>query len=43
MLELARLELLLKSQKLYLSTGDSEHLRDVERILEYDGLAEIEE
>ena len=40
---LVRLELIAQSYDRFFRTGDTEHLDDVERILEYDGLAEIEE
>ena len=40
---LVRLELIAQSYDRFFRTGDTEHLRDIERILEYDGLAEIEE
>lgn len=33
-----RLELVSQSYDRFLRTGDIEHLRDVERILEYDGI-----
>lgn len=33
-----RLELISQSYDRFLWTGDIEHLRDVERILEYDGI-----
>ena len=36
--DLVRLELITQSYDRFLRTGDTEHLNDVERILEYDGL-----
>lgn len=36
MTSLDRLELIAQSYDKYIRTGDIEHLRDVERILEYD-------
>ena len=38
-----RLELIAQSYDRFFRTRDIEHLKDVERILEYDGLAEIKE
>ena len=38
-----RLELIAQSYDSFFRTGDIEHLDDVERILEYDGLGEFEE
>lgn len=38
-----RLELIAQSYDRFFRTRDIEHLKDVERILEYDGLAELEE
>ena len=38
-----RLEMIADSYIRFFRTRDIEHLRDVERILEYDGLAEFEE
>lgn len=35
---LVRLELITQSYDRFLRTGDAEHLEDVERILEYDGI-----
>ena len=43
MSDLVRLEMIADSYIRYLRTGDIEHLDDIERILEYDGLAEFEE
>ena len=40
---LVRLELIAQSYDRFFRTGDIEHLKDVERILEYDGLAELEQ
>lgn len=40
MTSLVRLELIAQSYEKYIRTGDIEHLRDVERILEYDGISE---
>lgn len=37
-----RLELISQSYDRFLRTGDIEHLRDVERILEYDGTSEVD-
>ena len=41
--DLARLEMIADSYIRFFRTGDTEHLDDVERILEYDGLGEFEE
>ena len=41
--DLVRLELIAQSYDRFLRTGDTEHLNDVERILEYDGLEDFEE
>ncbi|MGQ7564433.1 hypothetical protein ACTGWK_01015 [Streptococcus suis] len=38
MTSLVRLELIAQSYEKYIRTGDIEHLEDVERILEYDGI-----
>lgn len=38
MTSLIRLELIAQSCDRYIRTGDIEHLIDVERILEYDGI-----
>ncbi|MGO0077497.1 hypothetical protein [Streptococcus suis] len=38
MTSLVRLELIAQSYDRFLRTGDIEHLEDVERILEYDGI-----
>ena len=38
-----RLELIAQSYDRFFRTRDIEHLKDVERILEYDGLGEFEE
>lgn len=38
MTSLVRLELIAQSYEKYIRTGDIEHLNDVERILEYDGI-----
>ena len=38
-----RLELIAQSYDRFFRTRDIEHLKDVERILEYEGLAEFEE
>ena len=38
-----RLELIAQSYDRFFRTGDIEHLDDVERILEYDGIADFEE
>ena len=40
---LARLEMIADSYIRFFRTGDTEHLDDMERILEYDGSAEDEE
>ena len=40
---LVRLELIAQSYDRFFHTRDIEHLKDVERILEYDGLADSEE
>ncbi len=40
MTSLVRLELIAQSYEKYIRTGDIEHLEDVERILEYDGISE---
>ena len=40
---LVRLELIAQSYDRFFRTRDVEHLKDVERILEYDGLADFEE
>ena len=37
---LVRLELIAQSYDRFFRTGDTEHLDDIERILEYDGLEE---
>ena len=41
--DLVRLEMIADSYIRFFRTRDIEHLKDIERILEYDGLAEIEE
>ena len=41
--DLVRLEMIAQSYDRFFLTSDIEHLKDVERILEYDGLAEFEE
>lgn len=41
--ENTRLKLITQSYGHFFRTGDIEHLKDVERILEYDGLGEFEE
>ena len=41
--DLVRLEMIADSYLRFFRTRDIEHLRDVERILNYDGLAEFEE
>ena len=41
--DLVRLEMIAQSYDRFLRTGDTEHLNDVERILEYDGLEDFEE
>ena len=41
--DLVRLEMIADSYIRYFRTGDTEHLDDIERILDYDGLAEFEE
>ena len=38
-----RLEMIAQSYDRFFRTRDIEHLKDVERILEYDGLADLEE
>jgi hypothetical protein len=38
-----RLELIAQSYDRFFRTRDTEHLNDVERILEYDGLEDFEE
>ena len=38
--DIVRLELIAKSYDRFFRTGDIEHLEDVERILEYDGISE---
>ena len=38
-----RLEMIAQSYDRFFRTRDVEHLKDVERILEYDGLADLEE
>ena len=38
-----KLEQISLSLEKFQRTGDAEHLKDVERILEYDGLADFEE
>ena len=38
-----RFKMIADSYLRFFRTGDIEHLKDVERILEYDGLAEFEE
>ena len=38
-----RLELIAQSYDRFFRTGDIEHLEDVERILEYEGLTDFEE
>ena len=40
---LVRLELIAQSYDRFFRTRDIEHLDDIERILEYDGLADSEE
>ena len=40
---LVRLELIAQSYDRFFRTRDTEHLDDIERILEYDGLAEFKE
>ena len=41
--DMVRLELIADSYIRFFRTGDTEHLDDVERILEYDRLADFEE
>ena len=41
--DLARLELIAQSYDRFFRTGDTEHLDDIERILEYDGPGKFEE
>ena len=41
--DIVRLELITQSYDRFLRTRDIEHLNDVERILEYDGLEDFEE
>ena len=41
--DLARLEMIAQSYDCFFRTRDIEHLRDVERILEYDELEDFEE
>lgn len=41
--DLVRREMIADSYIRFFRTGDIEHLNDVERILEYDGLADFEE
>ena len=41
--DLVRLELIAQSYDRFFRTRDTEHLKDVERILEYDGLEDFEE
>ena len=43
MSDIVRLELIAQSYDRFFRTGDIEHLDDVERILEYDGLGKFEE
>ena len=43
MTEKERLRQISLSLEKFQRTGDVEHLEDIERILEYDGLAELEE
>ena len=38
MTSLDRLELIAQSYEKYIRTGDIEHLKDIERVLEYDGI-----
>ena len=40
--DLVRLELIAQSYDRFFRTRDIEHLKDVKRILEYDGIAEDE-
>ena len=40
--DLVRLEMIADSYIRYFRTGDTEHLDDVERILEYDGTADFD-
>ena len=42
MTSLVRLELNAQSYDRFFRTGDIEHLKDVERILEYDGTSEVD-
>ena len=41
--DIVRLEMIADSYIRFFRTGDTEHLDDVERILEYDGLEDFEE
>ena len=41
--DIVRLEMIAQSYDRFFRTRDIEHLKDVERILEYDGLADSEE
>ena len=41
--DLVRLEMIAQSYDRFFRTRDIEHLKDVERILEYDGLEDFEE
>ena len=41
--DLVRLEMIAQSYDRFFRTRDTEHLDDIERILEYDGLAEFKE
>ena len=43
LIDQVRLELIAQSYDRFFRTRDIEHLKDVERILEYDGLADFEE
>lgn len=41
--DIVRLELIAQSYDRFFRTRDIEHLKDVERILEYDGLEEVQQ
>lgn len=41
--DLVRLEMIADSYIRFFRTGDIEHLDDIERILEYDGIADFED
>ena len=43
MSDLVRLEMIAQSYDRFFRTRDIEHLKDVERILEYDGIKDFEE